>query len=831
VKIWPGQGSLLLLVSVLLVCNTVYAEPQGQPAALTGWLSIIWRDGKPGTTVSPEPVYLLTSVRGETVRLLLPEAVARAAGGILKLDRKRVTATGLLAANPHGAGRASLHVHSIRGADPSPAPPEGVAGSQPWVSILCKFADVAAEPKTLSYFQGMYGSSYPGLDHYWREQSFNTVNVAGSTAVGWYTLPQPRSYYVYDTDGDGSVDVDLDRAADDCTGVADTAVNFPNFVGINLMFNDHLDGFAWGGSHHMERDGVTRTWRMTWEPPWGYTDITVMGHEMGHGFGLPHSSGQYGVVYDNQWDVMSDTWSNCSRSTDVTYGCLGQHTISYHKDRLAWIPPSEKFNAPGGQSTITLEQLALPQTSNYKMAEIPIDGSGNRFYTVEARRRTGYDYKLPGQGVIIHDVDLQRSRPANVVDADNNGNTGDSGAIWEAGETFVDAANSISVAVNSATATGWVVTITSRTATATTLVSSDDSSVVGQSVTFTATVTSGVTGNVIFRDGDATLATVPLSGNQATYTTSALAAGTHSITAEYAGNAENARSTSDSLQQQVRQPSTTSLTSSSNPSADAAPVMVAASVPDDATGHVAFYDGAELFAYGYPTGGVATVERTWYQPGTHWVTAQYSGDSIYEPSTSAVLYQVVQPEAGAPTGLVATATSATQVSLTWNAVPTASYYYVQRLANGEYSYAGSPTASSLLDSGLTANTTYFYSIAAVSPSSEFFWSAPEPATTVLFTNDPVASGGSIKALHVTQLRMAVNAFRATAGLPVATFTDPAIAAGSTVVKAAHIAELRAALDAARARRFFPPVSYSGGVLTIGTRIRAVNVQQLRNGTK
>ena len=33
-------------------------------------------------------------------------------------------------------------------------------------------------------------------------------------------------------------------------------------------------------------------------------------------------------------------------------------------------------------------------------------GVGRRYYTVEARRRIGYDTSLPGDAVIIHEVNL-----------------------------------------------------------------------------------------------------------------------------------------------------------------------------------------------------------------------------------------------------------------------------------------------------------------------------------------------------------------------------------------------------------------------------------------
>ena len=46
---------------------------------------------------------------------------------------------------------------------------------------------------------------------------------------------------------DGLEHLDFGRAAHDCAAVADSAVYFPNFVGINFMFNGDLDGPAWGG--------------------------------------------------------------------------------------------------------------------------------------------------------------------------------------------------------------------------------------------------------------------------------------------------------------------------------------------------------------------------------------------------------------------------------------------------------------------------------------------------------------------------------------------------------------------------------------------------------
>ena len=93
------------------------------------------------------------------------------------------------------------------------------------------------------------------------------------------------------------------------------------------------------------------------------------------------------------------------------------------------------------------------------MAQIPIASSPAQFYTVEARRFAGYDTRIPGEGVVIHNVLPSRSSDALVVDPDNNNNPNDAGAMWTPGETFTDATNGITVTVNAMNASSFNVTI------------------------------------------------------------------------------------------------------------------------------------------------------------------------------------------------------------------------------------------------------------------------------------------------------------------------------------------------------------------------------------
>ena len=93
--------------------------------------------------------------------------------------------------------------------------------------------------------------------------------------------------------------------------------------------------------------------------------------------------------------------------------------------------------------------------------------------------------------------------------------------------------------------------------TTTTLASSANPSLTGQSVTFTATVapttgTGTATGTVTFRDGATPLGTRTLSGGTATFTAAALSATTHPITASYGGNVTLTGSNSQPLAQVVQ---------------------------------------------------------------------------------------------------------------------------------------------------------------------------------------------------------------------------------------------------------------------------------------
>jgi len=187
-------------------------------------------------------------------------------------------------------------------------------------------------------------------------------------------------------------------------------------------------------------------------------------------------------------------------------------------------------------------------------------------------------------------------------------------------------------------------------ASSTSVTSSANPSAFGQSVTFTATVTGPggtPTGAVTFKDGSTTLGTGTLNGSgQTTFATSALAVGSHAITAVYGGDTNFSGGTSSTLMQTVNQnASTTSVTSSINPSSFGQSVTFTATVTGSGgppTGTVTFKDGATTLGTGPLNGsGQATFATNALTGGSHAITAVYGGGINFSSSTSSVLMQAV----------------------------------------------------------------------------------------------------------------------------------------------------------------------------------------------
>jgi M6 family metalloprotease-like protein len=426
------------------------AAAHAQQVSVEGRLHAVWEDPIPGEG-QPRLRFFVSESQGGWTELRGAARDARSRAELLSYDRGFVRVTGRRRTGGFAdvsatvLDDASVIFQSDASAIDIVSAEPVVSGSQPWVTVMCRFSSSNSTPHAASWYENMLGNGNPGLDSYWRESSFENVNVSGSQAAGWYDLPEAKSAYM---NGDLP---NLDKLKTDCAAEADADVHFPDFAGINFQFNENIGCCSWGGSTQLTIDGVTRVYRGTWMAPWA--DFNVYAHEMGHGFGLPHSSGPYGNVYDSDWDVMSRGHG----AYGGAYGWIPPHTIAYHKDRLGWLEPGAIAVANAGTSeTFELAALSEPAPAGtYHLVEIPV--STDVFYTLEARVVGGYD-DPPGSAVLINLVG-GHSPPAQVVDADNDGNPNDDGAMWLPGETFRDASADITVTVEAETSAGYRVSV------------------------------------------------------------------------------------------------------------------------------------------------------------------------------------------------------------------------------------------------------------------------------------------------------------------------------------------------------------------------------------
>jgi Bacterial Ig-like domain (group 3) len=185
----------------------------------------------------------------------------------------------------------------------------------------------------------------------------------------------------------------------------------------------------------------------------------------------------------------------------------------------------------------------------------------------------------------------------------------------------------------------------------TTLSSSLNPSVSGQSVTLTATVSSKVSGvgtpagSVTFMLGSTPLQTVTLSNGTATYPTTSLKTGMASLTAVYSGNNSFATSTSNTVSQTVNQDTCTaagSASSTPSPPVVGQQVTLTATVTADAPGSGTPTGGTVVFKYGSQSLGVGplqqgtiSIQTSALPPGTDSVTVQYQGDPNFKQSPAA----------------------------------------------------------------------------------------------------------------------------------------------------------------------------------------------------
>lgn len=414
---------------------------------LRGWLTQVW-------TEDPRP--------GHELRYFFhgSDGVSRE----VTLDRNILAALGPTAIGQGVEVEATLRGPRLTEVVPLPVPSAAArarpVGPLPYAWLLCRYGDDPSTPFLPPTLDHLLGNSYPGIGHFYGDLSRGVADFAGSAVYGWYTLPQPKAYYI-GVDGGPR----FSQIADECVAAAGSDLHLPDFAGVVLQLNGTLagpgfPGRAYGGRWIVTQDGGSGVYGTVWLPGSAATQYRVLFHELGHSLGWSHSGGAGNTErdqYNSRWDVMSG-----GSFTDPAYGEVGVYTIAYNKYRAGWIPEERIWRPVTGAPVSFLLHHSSRHLSGpgYELALLPYQlPNSTGWYTVEAREMgIGYDRVLPGNGVVIHRVDAIIPRGV-VMDGDRNDDPSDAGATWTPGELFTDPTNGVYITIDSIASAGSWITI------------------------------------------------------------------------------------------------------------------------------------------------------------------------------------------------------------------------------------------------------------------------------------------------------------------------------------------------------------------------------------
>jgi hypothetical protein len=271
----------------------------------------------------------------------------------------------------------------------------------PWAIVLARYADKPSVPQPPDYYQDFYTrGGTGGVVDYWREVTFGNLDLTGSQVFGWLTMTHSSTELTGMTfPAARSTLVQWGRDA-----AAAAGIDLTPFRNVLVVHNDGVDhGAAGNGVLIVQSD--TRL-----------CEFGFICHEMGHGHGLPHSWSANGdVEYGDGWDIMSFatttplfpvSFRGASGMASVGLNARNVQALGVLEPSRLWSPAGPDFSA-----TITLDPLNQAQIGNHGslVASIPPgataparpDGST---WTVEFRRKSGWDQAIPEDAVVIHQV-------------------------------------------------------------------------------------------------------------------------------------------------------------------------------------------------------------------------------------------------------------------------------------------------------------------------------------------------------------------------------------------------------------------------------------------
>ena len=306
--------------------------------------------------------------------------------------------------------------------------------------ILVNFQDLQTQPYTAAQAQD---TAFNTVSNYYRENSYGQTWLTGDV-YGWYTIP-------------------VSSTTCDTSAIATYAQQAATKAGANLsVYNHYVYAFPQTSACTFSgRASVGGAPGDVWINGW--FELGVVGHEIGHNFGLYHSRSM-----DCGTTVIGGTCTTdeYGDSFDLMGASNSAHFNPYQKERLGWLnsggsPPVQTITASG---TYWIDAYETPSSAakGLKVLKSTDPTTGLRtWYYLEHRTATGFDGYLANWGSQVNGVLVRTGSEANPQDTYLLDTTPATTSFMDSplapGQSFSDSAAGVTITTVSADGTGaWV---------------------------------------------------------------------------------------------------------------------------------------------------------------------------------------------------------------------------------------------------------------------------------------------------------------------------------------------------------------------------------------